>query len=147
MTKCLSTCSSSYGRRLTLLCFVLVFLGPVSAAQTSSAKSGEQASINIDTRKVLHAVPRSIYGTFLEPIGNSTYNGLWAEILQNPSFEDNLWEAKQIAEMVRDRPELSGSSAMSLPLPWEPLNYAQGARYAPEWNDAANSHRSLLLMA
>jgi alpha-N-arabinofuranosidase len=95
----------------------------------------------------LHAVPRSIYGTFLEPIGSSTYNGLWAEILQNPSFEDNLWEAKQIAEMVRDRPELSRSSAMSLPLPWEPLNYAQGARYAPERNDAANSRQSLLLMA
>ena len=23
-------------------------------------------------------------------LGNSIYNGLWAEILQNPSFEENL---------------------------------------------------------
>jgi len=36
---------------------------------------------------------------------------------------------------------------MALPLPWEPLRYAQGSRYAPQWNDAANSYRSLLLMA
>jgi alpha-N-arabinofuranosidase len=34
-----------------------------------------------------------------------------------------------------------------LPLPWEPLRYAQGSRYAPQWNGAANSYRSLLLMA
>ena len=27
-------------------------------------------------------IPRTIFGTFLEPIGNSTYNGLWAEILE-----------------------------------------------------------------
>jgi alpha-N-arabinofuranosidase len=49
--------------------------------------------------------------------------------------------------MVKDDPELSRASEMALPLPWEPLRYAQGSRYAPQWNDAANSYRSLLLMA
>ena len=99
------------------------------------------------TRVTTHTVPRTIFGTFLEPIGNSTYNGLWAEILRNPSFEDNLWDVKHIADMVKDDPELNRASEMSLPLPWEPLRYSQGSRYAPQWNDAANSYRSLLLMA
>ncbi|MGC2183530.1 MAG: alpha-L-arabinofuranosidase C-terminal domain-containing protein [Terriglobales bacterium] len=49
--------------------------------------------------------------------------------------------------MVKDDPELHRASEMGLPLPWEPLRYAQGSRYAPQWNDAANSYRSLLLMA
>jgi hypothetical protein len=130
--------------RLAMLCCIAACFGRISTAETSSR---EPTSININARRILHSIPRSIYGTFLEPIGNSTYNGLWAEILQNPSFEDNLWEAKQIAEMVRDRPELATSSGMSLPLPWEPLDYKQGARYAPESSEPANSNRSLLLMA
>ncbi len=104
--------------------------------------------VQIDVNKTAnYSVPRSIFGTFLEPIGNSTYNGLWAELLRNPSFEDSLWDVKHVAEMVKDDPELSRASEMALPLPWEPLRYAQGSRYAPQWNDAANSYRSLLLMA
>lgn len=38
------------------------------------------------------------------------------------------------------------SSDLALPLPWEPLNEAQGARYLPVWRDAANSSRSLMIM-
>lgn len=49
-------------------------------------------------------IPRTIFGTFLEPIGNSTYGGLWAELLQNPSFESGLWDAPHIAQMLRDEP-------------------------------------------
>lgn len=116
------------------------------------AQSGNPAPdgtlIKIDANKAAAwKIPRSIFGTFLEPIGNSTYGGLWAEILQNPSFEADLWSASKIAELLRDEPQLSRSSEMALPLPWEPLDYAQGARYAPEFNDAANSYRSLLVMA
>ena len=124
-----------------------------AAAFTSVVCAQEQPTpgttiIKIDTRKTAgYTVPRSIYGTFLEPIGNSTYNGLWAELLQNPSFEDSLWDVKHIAEITKDDPALSRASEMALPLPWEPLRYAQGSRYAPQWNDAANSYRSLLLMA
>lgn len=115
---------------------------------TAQGESAGQITIEVDaTRVTSSTIPRSIFGTFLEPIGNSTYNGLWAEILQNPSFEDNLWDVKHVAEMVRDNPELNRASEMSLPLPWEPLQYSQGSRYAPQWNDSANSYRSLLLMA
>ncbi len=53
----------------------------------SAALFGQsEALIEVDAGKILHAIPRTIYGTFLEPIGNSTYGGLWAQILVNPSF-------------------------------------------------------------
>jgi alpha-N-arabinofuranosidase len=114
----------------------------------AQSQPAAEIMVQIDVNKTAnYSVPRSIFGTFLEPIGNSTYNGLWAELLRNPSFEDSLWDVKHVAEMVKDDPELSRASEMALPLPWEPLRYAQGSRYAPQWNDAANSYRSLLLMA
>lgn len=107
-----------------------------------------QATIDIDAGKpAAYKIPRTIYGTFLEPIGNSTYNGLWAEIIENPSFEDSLWSAGAIRRMLEREPSLTRSSQMGLPLPWEPLDYSQGSRYEPRWNDAANSARSLLVMA
>ncbi|MGA2116317.1 MAG: alpha-L-arabinofuranosidase C-terminal domain-containing protein [Bryobacteraceae bacterium] len=103
--------------------------------------------VEIDAAKVQHAIPRTIYGTFLEPIGHSTYGGLWAQVLENPSFEDNLWSAGRIRQMLIERPELVESSGLGLPLPWQPLDSAQGSRYEPRWGDAANSARSLLIMA
>jgi len=114
----------------------------------AQSQPAAEVIVQIDVSKTAdYSIPRSIFGTFLEPIGNSTYNGLWAELLRNPSFEDSLWDVKHVADMVKDDPELSRASEMALPLPWEPLRYAQGSRYAPQWNDAANSYRSLLLMA
>jgi alpha-L-arabinofuranosidase len=122
----------------------LVLIGTTFAQIPPDAET----QIQINAAKTANQpVPRTIFGTFLEPIGNSTYNGLWAELLQNPSFEDSLWDVKHVAEMVKDNPELNRASEMALPLPWEPLRYTQGSRYAPQWNDAANSYRSLLLMA
>ncbi len=106
-----------------------------------------EAVITIDASKVLHPIPRTIYGTFLEPIGHSTYGGLWAQILENPSFEDNLWSAGRIRQMLTDRPELAAASNIGLPLPWQPLDAAQGWRYEPRWGDRENSARSLLIMA
>jgi alpha-L-arabinofuranosidase len=88
-------------------------------------------------------IPRTIFGTFLEPIGNSTYNGLWAELLQNPSLEAGLWSPARITEMLHDRPELRHASNLALPLPWEPLDARQGNRYEVHYGDAANSGQSL----
>ena len=88
-------------------------------------------------------IPRTIFGTFLEPIGNSTYNGLWAELLQNPSFEAGLWSPAKVAEMIHDSPELRRAGDLDVPLPWEPLDPRQGNRYEVGYGDAANSWQSL----
>jgi alpha-L-arabinofuranosidase len=106
-----------------------------------------RVTIAIDAGKASGApIPRTIFGSFLEPIGNSTYNGLWAELLVNPSLEENLWSAKNLETMVHDRPDLMRASALGLPLPWEPLDPKQGNRYEPRWGNAANSWRSLVVM-
>lgn len=88
-------------------------------------------------------IPRTIFGSFLEPIGNSTYNGLWAEILQNPSLEMGLWSPSHVSEMLRENPDLRQASDLGLPLPWEPLDGRQGNRYEVHIGDAANSWQSL----
>jgi alpha-L-arabinofuranosidase len=106
-----------------------------------------RVTISIDAGKTAGApIPQTIFGSFLEPIGNSTYNGLWAELLVNPSLEENLWSAKNLETMVHNRPELMRASALGLPLPWEPLDPKQGNRYEPRWGNAANSWRSLVVM-
>jgi alpha-L-arabinofuranosidase len=135
--------------RLTIIAFAVavVLAMPFTSRAQNQAHPGS-VKIHVDVQKRAgYKIPRSIFGTFLEPIGNSIYNGLWAEVLQNPSFEDNLWSASNLAEMLHEHPELVRSSELTLPLPWEPLYESQGARYAPEPDDAANSSRSVLLMA
>ncbi|MCW5978117.1 MAG: hypothetical protein KIT09_08565 [Bryobacteraceae bacterium] len=108
----------------------------------------QDARIAIDAGKKLgYEIPRSVYGTFLEPIGDSIYGGLWAQILANPSFEDGLWSLERLRAMAEANPALYRASDLDLPVPWEPIAPAQGARYAPRWGDAANSSRSLLIMA
>ena len=129
---------------LAFLITLLVFRPALSLAQSPTTLT--PTTIRVNASKPANKISRSIFGTFLEPIGNSTYGGLWAEILENPSFEDNLWNAATLQEMFQSRPELIRASELTLPLPWEPLNSGQGARYAPEWDDAANSSRSLMLM-
>lgn len=119
----------------------------VLKAQAPTEEVASEATIAIDASKpASYKIPRTIFGTFLEPIGNSIYGGLWAELLQNPSFEDNLWSAGTIQRMIRDEPQLVRASELGLPLPWEPLDAKQGNRYETRWNDAANSYRSLFLM-
>lgn len=105
-----------------------------------------EVTIKIDVgKKASFEIPRTIFGSFLEPINKATYSGLWAEILQNPSFEENLWSASNVAHMISDEPALARASALGLPLPWEPLDASQGNRYEPRWGDAANSWRSLAI--
>jgi alpha-N-arabinofuranosidase len=41
-----------------------------------------------DTRQ---EIAPTLFGSFLEPIGHSTYGGLWANVVENPSFEEGLW--------------------------------------------------------
>ncbi|MDQ6676326.1 MAG: hypothetical protein M3Z09_03420 [Acidobacteriota bacterium] len=122
-------------------------LAVVACLTLTFLRGEQQAVIEIDTGKVEHAIPRTIYGSFLEPIGHSIYGGLWAQLLENPSLEENMWSAGRIVQMLAQKPELTQSSGLGLPLPWEPLDASQGARYEPRWGNAANSARSLLIMA
>ncbi len=106
------------------------------------------ATIEIDAgRRAPYRIPRTIFGTFLEPISKSIYPGLWAQLLENPSFEENLWSADNLRRRIDEEPALARASAAGLPHPWEPLDASQGMRYEPRWGDAANSSRSLYLMA
>src|SRR5882757_2568140 len=143
--------NASTKRRITaasLVSLMLLALLPGCVAQGfAPMKAAEEAIIAVDASKPAnYTIPRTIFGSFLEPIGHSIYGGLWAEILENPSFEDNLWSARRIEEMVNDEPGLARASELGLPLPWEPLDGQQGNRYEPRSNDAANSSRSLLIM-
>jgi alpha-L-arabinofuranosidase len=108
----------------------------------------QTATIDVNAASVgAEKIPRTIFGTFLEPIGNSTYNGLWAELLQNPSLEAGLWSPARVADMLHDNPELMSASRLALPLPWEPLDVRQANRYEVNYGDAANSWQSLRVFA
>ncbi len=121
-------------------------IGCLLLASSGLTLGATRVEIQIDAQqKANYRIPRTVFGTFLEPIGNSTYNGLWAEILQNPSLEENLWSVGAVARMIQEQPELVRASQLALPLPWEPLDPAEGNRYEPRWGDAANSWRSLAI--
>jgi alpha-L-arabinofuranosidase len=132
-----------------IICGLFLFCAiSVHAQITVTEPIPQKVVIDVDAANTLgEPIPRTIFGTFLEPIGNSTYNGLWAEILENPSFESGLWSSQKVADMVRERPELSQAGDVGLPLPWEPLDPRQGNRYELHYGDAANSFQSLRVFA
>jgi alpha-N-arabinofuranosidase len=137
-------------RALTLLLAVSGLLPAAALVRSQTPQAApalSSAKVAVDVSKpARYKIPRTIFGTFLEPIGNSTYGGLWADLLENPSFEEGLWNAENFKKMLDEQPTLIRSSELGLPLPWEPLYYDQQNRYSSVWNDAANSHESLLVM-
>lgn len=138
---------SSETYRACLLLAGAMFAVNSSAQVTVTDPVPAKVTIQVDASKTAaYRIPRTIYGSFLEPIGDSTYNGLWAEILQNPSLEENLWNAGTVAEMIHAEPALRRASELGLPMPWEPLDGQQGNRYEPRWGDAANSSRYLTVI-
>jgi alpha-N-arabinofuranosidase len=135
-------------RRNLLIVLLGLLAGTALPAQiTVTQPIPAMATIRIDANKSTgEPIPRTIFGTFLEPIGNSSYNGLWAEILQNPSLEAGLWSAPHVVEMLKSDPALAKASDLGLPLPWQPLDANQGNRYELRYGDAANSWRSLVII-
>src|SRR5437870_13335242 len=64
-----------------------------------------EATVTIDaSRPASYKIPRTIFGTFLEPIGNAIYGGLWAELFQDPNFVDNLWNAGAVQMLLSHDP-------------------------------------------
>lgn len=132
---------------LSLLLLPIAVTLPTMAQITVNEPIPQTATIRVDAAVPAgKAIPRTIFGTFLEPIGNSTYNGLWAQILQNPSLESGMWDAPHVAEMLRAEPSLARASELDLPLPWEPLDFSEGNRYAILYGNAANSWQSVEVM-
>jgi alpha-L-arabinofuranosidase len=128
--------------------FSLLLIGaaclPVSAQITVGQPIPDTATVQVNASVSAGSeIPRTIFGSFLEPIGNSIYNGLWAELLQNPSLESGLWDAGHVREMLQAEPSLVRASQLGLPLPWEPLDPGQGNRYELRYGDAANGWQSL----
>ncbi len=133
--------------RHTLILIALPFGITAQAAGQLTEKGDTTARITVHVTRpsVPRPIPSSVFGSFLEPIGKSTYGGLWADVIENPSFEEGLWSVENIESLIQERPGLRRASHLGLPLPWEPLT-DQGARYLPISGDAANSTHSLLIM-
>lgn len=133
----------------TLLCFAIL-AAPLASSQMSESSPGPQDKpivIRVSRPDTRQEIASTLFGSFLEPIGHSTYGGLWANVVENPSFEEGLWSAENLEALWNSRPELRIASSLGLPAPWEPLYLAQGSRYAPVRGDAANSAQSMLLMS
>ena len=126
----------------------LLVPGSCSAQITESSPSPSgPVHLKISRSATQSTVPATLFGSFLEPIRSATYGGLWADVVENPSFEEGMWSSGNAAALLKERPELLHGSDVGLPLPWEPLDRSQGSRYAPVRGDAANSFQSILIMA
>ena len=82
--------------------------GSLAARRFDVRSLAVQTRNNQDQRRQAGGFPNTSHDLrqFLEPIGNSTYGGLWAEILQNGSLESGLCSASNVARMIRDEPGL-----------------------------------------
>jgi len=136
--------------RFSVAWSVAAFSVPFVLAQISETPAltpNQPIIVRISRPKVRQEISPNLFSSFLEPIGQSTYGGLWADVVVNPSFEEGLWSAENLQKQLDSDPELRTASSLGLPTPWEPLYPAQGSRYAPVRGDAANSAQSVLLMS
>ena len=140
------------GRRVmnTKFCYLLPFClaaGNLWAQSISRYLPSSRAEASIEIRAAETApfnIPRTVYGTFLEDIGNSIFGGVSAQLLDNPSLES--YDASLTFLRTRfSAPEFTRSSHDGLPLPWLPLRDL-GMRFEPRWGNAANSERYLFVM-
>jgi alpha-N-arabinofuranosidase len=126
----------------------LVFSVCLLRAETLSryvSSSAPKALITVAPRKgASFRIPRTIYGTFLEHIGNSVFGGLSAQLLDNPSLEPYPASPEVIARRF-SAPAFRASTHINLPLPWLPLR-RDGRRYEQRSGNAANSSASLYVM-
>jgi alpha-N-arabinofuranosidase len=66
----------------------MLVIASVLASAAYSHQEGAQGRITVDLAMPGHRVSKTMYGAFLEEISNSTEGGLYAELIQNRSFED-----------------------------------------------------------
>jgi len=130
-----------------VVCAVFLAASVSAMAQISEARP-MPATVTVRVGAVgTERVPPGIFGSFLEPIGNSINGGLSAEILTNGSLEAGLWDHTNLENMFAAQPELIESTNQTgIPLPWEPLNLSAGNRFELHVGDAANSWQSLEIL-
>ena len=134
---------------LAVVFFYFLALAPVSAsAQLTSSATPSATTVHVHVSRPANpqVIPSTVFGSFLEPIDTAVYGGLWADVVENGSFEEGLWSLPNLDTMEHDRPELRHASELGLPTPWEPLRAADGSRYLPVRGDAANATQSVLIM-
>jgi alpha-L-arabinofuranosidase len=125
---------------------VLIATAEVSAQITPSRPMPATVTVHVGAEGT-ERVPDTIFGSFLEPIGNSVNGGVAAEVLVNGSLESGLWDHTNLENMFREQPELVDSTnETGIPLPWQPLNRTAGNRYELHVGDAANSWQSLEIL-
>ena len=133
-------------RFLLTALFLAAFCIPAGAQITVSRPMPATVTVHVGDQGS-ERVPDTLFGSFLEPIGNSINHGVVAEILTNGSLESGLWNHTNLEDMFRDHPELIESSNQTgIPLPWEPLDLAAGNRFELHVGNAANSWQSLEIM-
>ena len=124
-----------------------LFLTAVQSQTLSRyAQSGEPvASIEIrGDKRASFRIPRTIYGTFLEHIGQSVFGGVSAQLLDNPSLEVYPASPDYIQRRF-SAPAFRESARINVPLPWLPI-HSDGRRYEPRSGNAANSESYLYIM-
>jgi alpha-N-arabinofuranosidase len=96
-------------------------------------------TVHVGTGSGQH-IADTVFGSFLEPIGNSINNGIVAEILVNRSLETGLWNHVNLENLFREQPDLIDSTNdTGIPLPWQSLNRGAGNRFELHVGHAANS--------
>ena len=141
--------SRRYASALGLASVSLLAFSTTSAvAQLTSSATPSTSTIHVRIAQLAtpQTIPPTVFGSFLEPIETAVYGGLWADVIENGSFEEGLWSLANLDAMEHARPEFRHASELGLPTPWEPLQVADGSRYLPVRGDAANANQSLLIM-
>jgi alpha-L-arabinofuranosidase len=147
--KILDKSPAKFIQSFALLCLA-ISMAPFARSQMSESSPGPQDKpivIRVSRPDTRQNIASTLFGSFLEPIGHSTYGGLWSNVVENPSFEEGLWSAENLETQWNSNPELRAASSLGLPTPWQSLYPSQGSRYAPVRGDAANSAQSILLMS
>ncbi len=128
-------------------CAVVLLAGVEVRAQiTESKPMPATVTVHVSAQGT-EKIPASIFGSFLEPIGNSINGGVVAEVVTNGSLEAGLWNHTNLEGMFLQQPELiESTNSTGIPLPWQPLNAAAGNRYELHVGDAANSWQSLEIL-
>ena len=140
-----SVCTTHTCFRLAAL-IALAIAATCSAQITPSGPAPAEVQVHVATEGT-QIIPDTIFGSFLEPIGNSINNGIVAEILVNRSLEGGLWNHVNLENIFREQPELIASTnETGIPIPWQSLNPEAGNRFELHVGDAANSWQSLEIM-